>query len=169
MRKDKNINSVISIPLQAGEKSQSENESKRFLTAKRQFEMTITFFFLIAFFLNFSKISFTQNSNCWPSFRANQELTGYTPIKIGNSFKLQWSFKTEDAIKSSPVVCYNQIFIGSNDGFLYSLSLDGKLIWKFNAGNSIEAPPLILDNVIYFGTLQGDFFALEVNTGKLKW
>jgi len=61
---------------------------------------------------------------------------------ISPPLKLLWTFKTGDAVKSSAVACNGKIYIGSNDGYLYALGMDGKLKWKFNAGNSIEAPPL---------------------------
>jgi outer membrane protein assembly factor BamB len=49
--------------------------------------------------------------------------------KNGN---MQWAFKTNDTIVSTPVVHNGVIFFGSWDGFLYAISLDKKeLLWKF--------------------------------------
>ena len=71
--------------------------------------------------------------------------------------------------KSSPVIGNNCIYIGSDDGTLYCLSLAGKSIWTFNTGNAIESPPLFHDNTVYVGTLEGELFAVDAETGKQRW
>jgi len=117
-------------------------------------------------------ISFTgisQNKTCWPSFRGNQALTGYTNIQLPKSFKLLWSFKAGSAIKSSPVICGENIYIGSNDGYLYSITKEGKLNWKYNCETSVEASPLYLNGIIYVGSLEGNLYAIDSKSGKLKW
>lgn len=108
-------------------------------------------------------------ADCWPLYRGNAQLTGNTPVVLQPPFKLLWTYKTGDAIKSSPVICGDMIYIGSNDGFLYALTTAGKLKWKFNAGTSVESPPLILRNTVYFGSLEGILFAVDSGSGKLKW
>jgi hypothetical protein len=111
-------------------------------------------------------------SENWPSFRGNAQLTGVSPAKISPPLTLLWSFKTDDAIKSSPVISNNTIFVGSDDGFLYALTSTGTLKWKFNAGSSIEAPPLVIDNVVFVGSLEGFFLLLmpqpESKNGNIK-
>ena len=99
-------------------------------------------------------------SENWPSFRGNSQLTGVSPAKISPPLNLLWSFKTDDAIKSSPVISNNTIFVGSDDGFLYALTWAATLKWKFNAGSAIESPPLIVDNVVFVGSLVGVLFAI---------
>ena len=110
-----------------------------------------------------------QNADCWPSFRGNAQLTGNAPVRLEPPFKLLWTFKTGDAIKSSPVICNGIVYIGSNDGYIYAITSNGKLKWKFNAGNSVESPPLIAQNTIYAGSLEGILFAIDAKTGSLKW
>ena len=61
----------------------------------------------------------SQNAECWPSFRGDNKLTGYTDVILPDNPELLWIFETEDAIKSSPVVCDGKIFIGSDDGNIY--------------------------------------------------
>ena len=127
---------------------------------------------LIFFYLLFSVLTVaSQNvsADCWPSFRGDAQLTGNAVARLSPPLRLLWSFKTEDAIKSSPVICNGAIYIGSNDGYLYALSFTGKLLWKFNAGSAIEAAPLYLDKTIYVGSLEGVLFAVDATTGKLKW
>ena len=110
-----------------------------------------------------------KSADCWPSFRGDPQQTGNAPVSIQPPFKLLWTFKTGDAIKSSPVIWNGTIYIGSNDGFVYAVNSSGGLRWKFNTGNSVEAPPLIHDNMVYAGNLAGVMFALDAKTGVLKW
>ena len=125
-----------------------------------------SFLYLTASLTVAAQISGSDN---WPSFRGNAQLTGVSDAKISPPLNLLWSFKTEDAIKSSPVIFNNTIYVGSNDGFLYAINAEGKLKWKFNAGSAIEAPPLVLDNVVFVGSLEGVLFAVDATTGKQKW
>jgi outer membrane protein assembly factor BamB len=96
-------------------------------------------------------------------------LKGVSKAKVPDKPQLLWSFKTSDAIKAAPVVCNNTIVVGSMDGNVYGLSLEGKMKWKINTESSIEAPALIVENVAYVGNLQGKLFAVELNSGRLKW
>jgi hypothetical protein len=82
---------------------------------------------------------FSQSSTCWPSFRGNSSLTGTTKTELPDNLKLLWSYKTGDAIKSSPIYCNKNIFVGSMDGGIYSISSDGKLNWKYETKSSFEA------------------------------
>src|SRR5690554_5774989 len=105
-----------------------------------------------------------QNSASWPIFRGTQQLTGVTDMELPSQPKLLWVFQSEDNIKSAPVVEQGKIVVGSTDGFVYCIDLNGKLIWKFNTGNAIEAPALILDGTVYVGNLDGNLFALHLST-----
>ncbi|MDF1546195.1 MAG: PQQ-binding-like beta-propeller repeat protein, partial [Bacteroidales bacterium] len=124
---------------------------------------------LALLFLIFPLISKAQSSTCWPSFRGNSAMTGTTNIKLSNSPELLWSFKTGDGIKSSPIYCNKNIFIGSNDGFVYSISSKGKLNWKYKTTASIEAAPLYLNHILYVSSLEGILYSIDALSGKLKW
>src|SRR5665811_1719521 len=114
--------------------------------------LLISFLYLTTSLTAAAQIAGSEN---WPSFRGNEQLTGVSPAKIVPPLNLLWSFKTDDAIKSSPVISNNIIFVGSDDGYLYAITATGNLKWKFNAGSSIEAPPLVIDNVVFVGSLEG--------------
>jgi len=123
--------------------------------------------FILSVVLTISTMA--QNKYNWLSFRGNSELTGITEANIPKAPKFLWSFKTGDAIKSSPIISNGNIFVGSNDGYLYALSKTGELKWKFNAKTSVEASPLYLDGNIYFGSLEGNFYCLNATSGEQKW
>jgi outer membrane protein assembly factor BamB len=111
----------------------------------------------------------SQNNDCWNNFRGDARLSGVSNAVIPDKPELLWTFKAPDGFKSSPVVCKNTIVIGSIDGNVYGLTLQGKLLWKINTENSIESPALIVDEVAYIGNLNGDLFAIELLTGKILW
>jgi outer membrane protein assembly factor BamB len=90
-------------------------------------------------------------------FRADPALTGVTTNTLPSTLALRWTFKTGDAIKSSPVVAGDRVFIGSDDGKVYALSLKtGDLAWSYATSNAVEAAPLVLDGAVYVGsTVEG--------------
>ena len=100
-------------------------------------------FISLIFFLAIQ--TFAQPTDSWPIFRGDQCLTGVSNTTIPDSPKLLWTFQTGDNIKSAPVVDNGKVVVGSTDGFVYCLDMNGKLLWKFKTNNSIEAPALIHD------------------------
>ena len=106
----------------------------------------------------------------WPIYRGDAGLSGNAAGSLPKKVDLLWSFQTGDDIKSSPVVGYGYVYVGSTDGKLYALdAANGDSIWAFDGGDDIEAPPLLFDSTVYIGTLSGDMFALHAATGDQKW
>lgn len=103
-------------------------------------------------------------------FRGDPALTGVTTNALPSQLALRWTFKTGDSIKSSPVICGERVFIGSDDGKLYALSLKtGGLAWSFTTSNAVEAAPLVLDGAVFIGSTDDNLYALNAATGALKW
>jgi eukaryotic-like serine/threonine-protein kinase len=105
----------------------------------------------------------------WENYRGDRQLTGRTTVDIPTRVKIEWVFQTEDAIKASPVVSGNRIVIGSTDGYIYCLNMQGGLEWKYNTEYAIEGSAMILNDIVYVGNLRGTLMALELATGKLLW
>lgn len=106
----------------------------------------------------------------WPQFRGNPALTGIAEGSLEFPMTLLWTTKTEDAIKSSPIVAGGKLYIGSDDGGVYALDAGtGKTLWKFMTGGPVEAAPLLLDGTIYIGSSDFKFYALDAETGKTRW
>jgi outer membrane protein assembly factor BamB len=76
---------------------------------------------------------------------------------------------------SSPSYNGNEIFIGSDDGFLYCLDIDGRLIWKTKLNGKVRSssPCLSFDedqsSSLFIGTYNGGMFCLNTSTGVIKW
>lgn len=106
----------------------------------------------------------------WPVFRGSSRLDGHTDQTVADNPVLKWTFKTGYEIKSSPVIGHGRVYIGSNDGKLYALSLqDGSPVWQFDAGDDLEAAPLLAGQSVFIGSLSGDFYALDAENGTVKW
>lgn len=130
----------------------------------KNMKQLLTFVILI-----FTSFSFAQTKSCWPNSRANLKMTGYTDVKFPQEILLKWIYDADGIFKSAPVVCDNRIVVGSTNGTLYCLNMQGDSIWGIKTGNAIEAPALIDEGVVYFGNLSGMLYALELETGNKIW
>ncbi len=78
---------------------------------------------------------------------------------------------------STPYIYNNTIFVGSSDGYLYSLTLDGKVMWKKKISDSpgymgITSSPLVINNTVYLGGYESDnktsyFYAIDINGSEI--
>ena len=101
-----------------------------------------------------------------------------------------WTFHTGGPVRFAPAVEDGRVFLGSDDGYLYCLSLaDGTLQWRFRAvpsnrkllGNRrvisvwpVRGGPVVQDGRVYFAAgvlpLEGAFvYALDAATGETVW
>lgn len=91
------------------------------------------------------------------------------------SGNIMWRFETGGEVWSSPSYNGDQIFIGSDDGFIYCLDIDGKLHWKTKLNGKIRSssPCLSFDEdripSVLIGTFDGGMFCLNQSTGTITW
>jgi outer membrane protein assembly factor BamB len=94
------------------------------------------------------------------------------------SGNLRWVFETEGEVWSSASYNGKEIFIGSDDGFIYCLDTDGKLLWKTKLNGKVRSSsPCLSDNdhdedqgsSIFIGTYSGGMFCLDQSNGMIKW
>jgi len=56
-------------------------------------------------------------------------------------------------------VVRKRVFIGTNEGTLYALSLDdGKVLWSFAAGASFSASPAVAQGRLVIGSADGALY-----------
>ncbi len=89
---------------------------------------------------------------------------------------VKWTFKTEGAVVSSPVLAGGIVYFGSDDCSLYAVDqASGALQWKFSTsakdvpGGPVRSTPAVAEGAVYFGSYDGNFYALDAATGALKW
>jgi len=93
----------------------------------------------------------------------------------GYNGDIQWKFETDGEVWSSPSYNGNEIFIGSDDGFIYCLDMDGGLLWKTKLDGKIRSssPSLSLceDQLpsVFVGTFNGGIFCLNQSNGIIRW
>ncbi len=106
----------------------------------------------------------------WPSYRCGAQNTGFSDRETGgHEGELRWTFQADRSIYSSPSIDENEnIYFGSVDEKLYSVSHDGNLNWAFKANGRIGSSVAIDQNgVLYFGSDGGNFYALTTSGGLL--
>ncbi len=117
-------------------------------------------------------ISFAQQSAENVSmFRGNSALTGdYHSMPVNTLEQLQFTFKTQGAIRSSPVISNGILYIGSNDKKFYALdSKSGKEIWQFKTDGEITSTAAVYNGTIWFTSRDGYLYELSVKDGRELW
>jgi outer membrane protein assembly factor BamB len=89
-----------------------------------------------------------------------------------------WSFSTHGRVIQTPVVSDGDVFFGSEDNYIYSVSAEtGEENWRFDAGRVVAgASPAIVDGTVYVPTgnstemnENGVLYALDSETGDEIW
>lgn len=120
---------------------------------------------------------FTSARNRWIATPLVQDGVIYAPNANGSLYALDmdanelWSFDTDAAIWSTPVIDNGQIFVVSQDHFLYAVDKQsGNLNWSFDMGAAaISRPVLSEDGVLYVGSFASKVYAVDSKTGSLLW
>lgn len=81
-----------------------------------------------------------------------------------------WTYKTGDAIWSSPVIANNLVYFGSNDGFVYALNAEsGQLVWQYRTKGRVVGQPTVSGSYLYILSDDGNLYKLERKSGKFVW
>jgi outer membrane protein assembly factor BamB len=104
-------------------------------------------------------------------------ITGCEP-RYG-ALQQQWSYATGDTIAATPQVQYGNVFIGSWDGYEYSLTAAaGARNWRTFLGQAtnpacdtlgVTSSPVIINGTGYLGGGDGRWYALNLISGHTLW
>jgi len=94
--------------------------------------------------------------------------------------KLKWAFgfPTGVSANAQPTVVAGRVFVGSDNGFFYSLDAKtGCVYWSFEAGSTIRNSGLVgaisghapARYAVYFGDARATVYALDAQTGAMLW
>ena len=94
--------------------------------------------------------------------------------------KLKWAFGYPTGVSANgqPTVAAGRVFVGSDNGFVYSLDAKtGCVYWSFENGsivrNALTIGPVTGQGTaryaVYFGDGKANVFALDAQTGRLLW
>jgi polyvinyl alcohol dehydrogenase (cytochrome) len=94
--------------------------------------------------------------------------------------KLKWAFgfPGATAVHGQPAVAAGRIFVGLNNGYIYSLDgATGCVYWSFQARSGVRNAISIGEVkgqgsakfAVYFGDVRANVYALDANTGRQLW
>lgn len=84
--------------------------------------------------------------------------------------KLKWQFPTKGAIAGQLLAKGGNIYVGSEDRYLYCLNAaNGRMVWSFEAEEPIYSSPVSDGKSIYFACGTGAFYSVDAATGKQNW
>ena len=122
--------------------------------------------------------------NGWGADRGNTRfLSGQTAgLNAGQvpQLKLKWAFgfPKGDTAFGQPTVVGGRVFVGSDNGYVYSLdAASGCVYWSFHAKSGVRTAPTVAalkgqgaaTFAVYFGDQRTNAYALDAGTGKLLW
>jgi polyvinyl alcohol dehydrogenase (cytochrome) len=117
----------------------------------------------------------------WTSWGADVVNSRFVPGSISGldradvpRLKLKWAFGFPGASATfgQPTVFGGRLYVGSEDGTVYSLDAKtGCIYWKFRAPTTVKTAvsPGYGGRIAYFGDVAGDVYAVDTATGKLVW
>jgi eukaryotic-like serine/threonine-protein kinase len=106
----------------------------------------------------------------WAIYRGDAGMTGVSDGNLPDALRLRWTFKTDGAVYSTPVIADGRVYFGSNDYNVYCVSsADGRKIWTFAAKDQVQAPPLIFRGRVYVGSDDFHLYCLDAANGKPIW
>ncbi len=104
-------------------------------------------------------------------FRGDPAHTGvYNTQGVDELGGLLWRFSTRGAVRSSPAVSGERVYIGSTDGNLYALDrATGVENWRVDVSSPISSSPAVARGLVIFGSRDGAFHAVDSGSGRAAW
>jgi outer membrane protein assembly factor BamB len=82
---------------------------------------------------------------------------------------LNWKKQIGSAnLVSSPSVVNGLVVVGSDDGKVYALDINGNLQWTYQTGDAVLGSPLVANNLVYIGSTDGSLYCLDL-LGNRRW
>jgi polyvinyl alcohol dehydrogenase (cytochrome) len=122
--------------------------------------------------------------NGWGNGLANTrfqttQAAGLTAAQVPR-LKLKWAFGYPSGVSANgqPTVVSGRVFVGSDNGFFYSLDAKtGCVYWSFEQGSIVRNAPSVgpvsgqgaARYGVFFGDGHANVFALDAQTGRLLW
>src|SRR5438132_10772034 len=122
----------------------------------------------------------------WPTYLHDAARTAASNEAIltsnnATALKKKWSYATGGSIVASPAIVNGTVYVGSWDGYEYSIDgAKGALNWKTSLGQTNDPacnPPVLgvtsgatlVNGVLYAGGGDANWYALDANSGAVLW
>ena len=127
------------------------------------------------------------NGPAWNGWGADMSNTRFQPAPRAGltaaqaaRLKLKWAFGYPTGVSANgqPTIASGRVFVGSDNGFVYSLDAPtGCVYWSFENGaiirNAVTIGPVTGQGAtryaVFFGDGRADVFAVDAQNGKLLW
>ncbi|GAA3190186.1 hypothetical protein GCM10010486_68760 [Nonomuraea roseoviolacea subsp. carminata] len=81
-----------------------------------------------------------------------------------------WSFPTDAAVRTAPVVTGGVVYATSGDGTVSALdAATGAVRWRYRTGGSVEDGHVVAHGIVYAAGSVGGLVALDAGTGRPRW
>ncbi len=106
----------------------------------------------------------------WPLPRGNAQSTGFTPQSLAEQLDVQWEFKADEAIETTPVIAGGRVFVSDVMGQIYVVKeSDGSDIWRKDYDTGFLAAPAVHDDLLVIGDIEGNLYGIDAATGQQRW
>lgn len=102
--------------------------------------------------------------------RSRQAKAGRVVAVSARSGRTRWSRKLPSRAESSPLIDRGRVFLGTEDGTVYSLrTSDGSVRWKARAAGAVKGALALDGGKLYFGDYGGKIHAIRRSDGSKVW
>lgn len=83
---------------------------------------------------------------------------------------VKWRLNIPYGVEASAASIKDRLFVGSNNGRMYSINLqNGEIVWSFDSKSELVSEPLLNEGVLYFVSGSQTLYALDAASGKQLW
>ena len=83
---------------------------------------------------------------------------------------VKWRLAVPYGVEASGAAINDRLFVGSNNGRMYSVNLqNGEIVWSFDSKSELVSEPLLNEGVLYFVSGSQALYALDAASGKQLW
>jgi glucose dehydrogenase len=101
-------------------------------------------------------------------FRGNILRNGISSSSMAGKPSLAWLLELGEIV-ASPVVSSDVIYVGTFDGMMCALDMNGNVRWEVAAGAPVLSSPAVFDDRAFFASSDHRLYCLNVETGERIW
>ncbi len=94
---------------------------------------------------------------------------GILQARDARSGKLRWQRKLKLTISGGVGVDDERLYLGTTEGLLLALDLEGQELWRAVVNGEILAPPVSNEDIVVAQSYDGQLVAFDVITGEKRW